>query len=226
MKDVFLLDADETLLDFCKAERESLVQTLYDHGLPVSDEVCARYHEINDSLWKALERKEITRERLVVKRFELLFEEYGYTADCNAVAEDFFEGISLRGYLFEGAEAFLRRLKERGRVYIVTNGAVYTQKRRFARSGIDALCDGVFISEEIGVYKPSKGYAEYVEAHIPDYQRNRAVWLGDGLTSDMACAETVGIDFVLYAPQGAPSDYRGKSVRSYEEFIKLIEALP
>ena len=225
MKDIFLVDADETLLDFCRAEREALAFTLRMYGVSADERLYSRYHAINDELWKALERGELTRERLVVKRFELLFDEFSLPLDPQAFAEDYFARFAEGAFLLDGAEAFLRALKALGRIYIVTNGASGTQNRRLKKSGISAYADGVFISEEIGCYKPSAAYADHVESHIPQYARARAVWIGDSLTSDFACANSRGIDFILYCPQGEKAGYTGLSARSYAEVLALIGGL-
>lgn len=222
MKDIFLLDADETILDFARSEREAAARVFARHGVSPAKEVLARYHEINDSLWKALERGEITRERLLVKRFELLFDELGVKTDVAGVSAEYFSELSACGHLLDGAEEFLRELSARGRIYIVTNGSAAVQKRRLRDTGADAFADGVFISEEIGVYKPALEYAKYVEEHIPDYDRKRAVWIGDSLTSDMACAESAGIDFILYAPHGATGSCAHPVARSYDQLLDFL----
>lgn len=222
MKNIFLVDADETLLDFNAAESGSLKETLFRHGVPSDDTVCRRFHEINAELWKRLERGELARERLVTLRFELLFEELGVKADAKPVSDDFFEGIARRGIWIEGAKEFLLALKERGRVYIVTNGAKYTQTKRFASCGLSELADGVFISEQIGAYKPSEEFAEYVEAHIPDYDRERAVWIGDSLTSDKACADTKGIAFLRFC-RNKGKDPSCSDGFSFAEILRLAD---
>ena len=60
--DILLLDADDTLLDFKKAERVALNNTLESFGLPNSDDVISTYSIINDGYWKALERGDVTKE--------------------------------------------------------------------------------------------------------------------------------------------------------------------
>ena len=77
MKDIFLLDVDDTLLDFHRAEREQLIATLMQSGIAADEGTAARFHVINDGLWKKLERGELTRERLAVERFEILLAELG-----------------------------------------------------------------------------------------------------------------------------------------------------
>lgn len=225
MKEIFLVDMDETLLDFQRAERENLYQTLSAFDVRFDDEVLARFHAINDSLWKALERGEIAREPLKVRRFELLFAEFGFSGDVAAVARAYWTNFPNLCFPFEGATDFLRALKRRGRIYLVTNGGTEIQKKHIALAGFSPYLDGVFISEEIGCDKPSAEYADYVEAHIADYERSRAIWIGDSLTSDGRCAENRGIDFLLFAPRGVPEGYAGKVARTYEEALRLIETL-
>ncbi len=224
MKNIFLVDADETLLNFKADERNSLSLALQESGVASTEEVLAKFSAINDGLWKMLERGEITRERLLVKRFELLIAEYGYALDAEELSSRYFEKISASGTLLAGALDFLRALKERGRVYIVTNGSALAQRGRLSRTGISSLVDGVFISEEVGVYKPAREYALYVEGKIADYQRDRALWIGDSLTSDCACANSVGIDFILYAHRGVPTSYHGVAVENYGQILAVLDA--
>ena len=47
MIEFLFLDLDDTILDFQKAERLALAKTLESFGLPPTDTVLARYHEIN-----------------------------------------------------------------------------------------------------------------------------------------------------------------------------------
>jgi len=220
MKTIFLLDADETLLDFRRGEKEQLSRALKAFGIRAEENILARFHEINDGLWKKLERGETTRAELVVDRFRLLFCEFHIEADPKEVSRKYFACMKEAAYLFDGAAEFIKTLKTKGRVYIVTNGSREVQRSRFALSGLDRLADGVFISEDVGCDKPSPRFAEYVEAHIPGYSRDRAVWVGDSLSSDYGCAKSKGIDFILFGkPQAG---YCGKTASDYGEVLKIL----
>lgn len=216
---------DETLLDFKRAERVNLTQVLLKFGIKADETLLSRFHEINDTLWKQLERGETTRVHLKVQRFELLFKEFGASADPAAAAQAYWENFPSVSFPFEGALDFLIELKTRGRVYIVTNGGARIQNKHIEDSGFLPYLDGVFISEEIGFDKPSLAFADYVEAHIGGYERGRAVWVGDSLTSDGACAKNRGIEFILFAPHGTPEDYRGISARNYREVLKILDMI-
>ena len=51
-----LIDADDTLLDFKRAEHDALKNTLYSFSIEPSDHVTSVYSEINDGYWKLLEK--------------------------------------------------------------------------------------------------------------------------------------------------------------------------
>lgn len=222
MKDIFLLDMDDTLLDFPRSEEENFFRTLSFFGICAGRDAYLRFHKINDDLWKLLERGSVTRECLKIRRFEILFEEYGFEGDLGAIARTYCENLRDVCFPFEGAEAFVGTLSEHGRVYLVTNGSEQIQKRHMADAGFLPHLSGAFISEDIGCNKPSAAFAEHVKTHIPDFRNARAVWIGDSLTSDMLCAEAAGIDFILYAPAGKPHGFSGAHAENYEEILTLL----
>lgn len=219
---IFLLDMDDTLLDFQKLERLNLIDVLSSFGISAGEEEARLFHTINDGLWKALERGEIERPQIVTKRFELLFRELGVLGDAKSVAEAYFQGLAERCFPFEGMTAFLEALRARGDVYIVTNGAAYVQRRHLTDAGILPFVSGVFISDEIGANKPAQPYCDYVAAHIPRFGKEKAVYIGDSLTSDRICAERLGVPFILYAPHGAPAEYTGKIAHNYQDVLRLF----
>lgn len=58
-----LFDTDNTLYDFDKSESEALSLTMEGYGIKITPEQNSVYHEINDRLWKMLERGEVSRRR-------------------------------------------------------------------------------------------------------------------------------------------------------------------
>ena len=222
MKNIFLLDMDDTLLDFPKAERAALFTTLAAFGIGQDERLLARYHAINDGLWKALERGEIAREALKVKRFSLLIDEFSLPLDPAAVSAAYFSNMEECCFPYEGVHSFLKALQNAGRIYICTNGGKKIQRRHIELAGFAPYLDGVFISEEIGADKPSEQFARYCTAHIAGFRAENAVYLGDSLTSDKKCAEAMGVDFVLFAPRGVPAGYRGAAATDFGEALPLM----
>ncbi len=223
MKDIFLLDLDDTLLDFPRAERVNFFSALSSFGIAAGEEVYRRFHAINEGLWKALERGEISREKLKVERFGRLCGEFGYSVDVSALAAAYYAGFPAVCFPFAGAREFLDALHRRGRVYLVTNGGTDIQHRHVADAGFAPYLSGLFISEEMGCDKPSAEYAAAVASAIEGFSRERAVWLGDSLSSDALCAARMGVDFVLFAPRGIPEGYTGPAAETYGEALERMK---
>ena len=74
-KPIILMDLDDTILDFHKAEKLAISRTFRELGVEPEEKLIRRYSEINAMQWKRLETGEINREQVLVGRFELLFNE-------------------------------------------------------------------------------------------------------------------------------------------------------
>ena len=112
-----LFDADDTLLDFKKAEHTAIKMVLEDLSLPAGEKIISTYSLINDSLWKALERGEIEKDKLRVVRFERFCEELGFSADPKGLAQTYMECLSTKPYVFDGAIELCRELSKHYRMY-------------------------------------------------------------------------------------------------------------
>ncbi len=207
---IILFDADETLLDFHKSEYEAICEAMTAYGIEPTDGRVKLYSEINLSLWKKLEKGEIEKKVLLYRRFELFLEALGISADARKMADTYMNALSTKGYVLDGAEKMLRALKGKARMYIVTNGVEFIQKGRYARCGIDKYFDGIFISDCVGFEKPALGYFEHVAENIDGFDKNKAVIVGDSLTSDIRGGINFGIDTCWYNPFGkeCPEDMK------------------
>ena len=69
-----LWDVDGTLLDFSIAESTAIRSLFREFELgECTDEMIRRYSKINEGFWQRLERNEITKEQVLVGRFETFF---------------------------------------------------------------------------------------------------------------------------------------------------------
>lgn len=222
-----LLDADGTLFDFARSEREAIAETLEAIGTEPVAPIVRRYSQINESLWKQLERGEIQKSVLFYRRFECLFAEFDIHASAHDAAELYMQSLSKKGYLLDGAENFCRNLSEVARLYIVTNGTERIQQGRFAKSGLRPYFQDVFISDRIGYEKPHAEYFAYVETHISNFDRSKTLLVGDSLTSDICGGIQAGIPVCWYNPEGKeiPDFAKEKLVldaRNFDEIYRWI----
>lgn len=73
--DTLLFDIDNTLLDF-EADESQALKRLFDFvGIELTTDLHQKYSTYNQSLWRKLERNEITREELLATRFNVFFKE-------------------------------------------------------------------------------------------------------------------------------------------------------
>lgn len=181
-----LADADDTIMDFHKAEHSALIAAHDRFGVPYTDYYLNMYSEINDSLWKAYERGELSSSDEIARtRFKIYFEKRGLDVDEVAFRNEYEKNLALGSFVFDDVFPTLNKIAEVARFYIVTNGRTAIQKSRLALNGLDKLAEGVFISEEIGFRKPSEEYFDYVADNIEGFDINEALLLGDSVTADM-----------------------------------------
>ena len=199
--DTILLDADDTLLDFKRAEKEALKMTLERFALSTEQEVFSTYSKINDGYWKALERGDVTKKELRVRRFADLCECFGFDASPSDMADEYEKNLSLGAYIIDGAYELCKDLAARYKVYIVTNGQKKVQKGRLFGSVLKDLFIKAFISEDVGYEKPRIEYFEAVASEIPAFDKSKTVIIGDSLTSDIKGGINFGIDTCWYNPK-------------------------
>lgn len=226
MIDTVFLDLDNTIFDFSKAEKIALKKTLETLGVDTSEKTLARYSVLNTAQWKLLEKGEITRQEVKVRRYRLLFEELGTDASAEEAAALYESLLGIGHYFMEGAEELLNELKGKYRLYLATNGTASVQKGRIASASLEQYFDGIFISEEIGYNKPDKAYFEACFAEIPDFVKEKAVIVGDSLTSDIQGGINAGIRTVWFNPKGEPGDgaiVPDAEIRSLLELPELLE---
>ncbi|MBQ8319583.1 MAG: HAD hydrolase-like protein [Clostridia bacterium] len=224
--EVFLIDVDDTVLDFHRSALEALKRGFAACKLPYDERMAKEYASFNAELWKRLEVGEITRKYLMENRFHLFLEKMGFT-DANGAKFNraYLKKLSSNPYYIKGARRFLRKVGELGEIYFVTNGTSWIQQSRFNRCGLWEYARGTFISEDLGYDKPSPLFTEAVENGIGGFEKGKVLWIGDSLSSDILAAVEGGIDCVWFSggkrlPEGAPQPTY--IAESYADILKIL----
>ncbi|MBR5501741.1 MAG: YjjG family noncanonical pyrimidine nucleotidase [Oscillospiraceae bacterium] len=207
---VILWDVDGTLLNFKLAEREAIKACFTQFQLgECSDETVAKYSAINDLHWQMLERKEIEKPRMLVRRFEVFFEELGITTALAAQFNTAYQSCLGDTICFcDDSYNLLQSLRGQVKQYAVTNGTKVAQDKKLNNSGLISLFDGIFISEDVGVEKPDIAFFEHVWQQIGHYEKDEVLIVGDSITSDMQGGNNAGILCCWYNPEGAKNSKR------------------
>ncbi len=180
-----LLDLDDTILDFKKAEARALSRSLTSLSVPHDEKLLLRYNELNIRYWERLESGELTRPQVLLGRFVQLLKEIGSDADPAALRDLYEDNLSHGHFFVEGAEELLQALAGRFRLFLISNGTAVVQEGRLRSAGIAPFFEDIFISEHVGANKPEKAFFDRCFERIPCFDPERSLVLGDSLTSDI-----------------------------------------
>ncbi|MBZ4662045.1 YjjG family noncanonical pyrimidine nucleotidase [Thermotoga petrophila] len=224
MKKGVLFDLDGTILDFEKSEDQALKRTFLKYGIPLTEDQVFLYREINRKWWKLLAEGKVSKDVVVVARFEEFLKTLNIPLDPKEVAKDYLEFLSEEAHFLPGAEEFLERLKKKDlRMAAVTNGVKFVQEKRSRKLRLDRFFDFVLTSEEAGVEKPDPRIF-WMALERMKLKKEEVLYVGDDLNSDLEGARSTGIDFVLFSPEGDSSgDF--PVARNFEELGKIVEEL-
>ncbi|MBN2116915.1 MAG: YjjG family noncanonical pyrimidine nucleotidase [Anaerolineales bacterium] len=219
-------DADGTLFDYDRAEATALRHAFSSLRLPFEDSYLELYRRINQDLWQALERQEITQAVLRPRRFELLLESIQLSASIDRMSSIYLERLTTCADLIEGAYEVVQTLHRTSRIAIVTNGLHSVQRGRLRRSTLYPFIDEVIISEEIGVAKPHPAFFDAASARTGQPPKSEVLLIGDSLSSDIRGGADYGIDTCWYnpaaepRPDGLPITYE---IRRLRELLDVLE---
>ena len=225
MVEFLFLDLDDTIFDFQKAERIALAKTIRDFGLEPTEDVLHRYHLINKWHWEQLELGNLTRQEVLENRFGVLFQEFGLEADKAACAKAYGENLAIGHYYLPGAEEALKNLSKKYRLYLASNGTASVQRSRMDSANFYHFFENIFISQEIGHNKPSKAYFDACFARIPGFDPEKAIMVGDSLSSDILGGKNAGIATCWVNPSHAPAREDVKPDHVIESIARLPELL-
>ena len=223
-----LLDLDDTILDFHKAEHIALSATLTEIGIEPTEAVLKRYSEINRAHWKRLELGELTRPEVLHGRFTQLFCELGVDGDCYEAQRIYEWKLGTGHYFLEGGQELLDTLYGKYDLYLASNGTDIVQTRRIASANIEHYFKDLFISQRLGFDKPMKEFFDRAFARIEGFRPEEAIIIGDSLTSDIKGGINAGIRtcwFNLHNTKNESGIMPDYEVTSLEEIPALLERI-
>lgn len=197
--EVFVFDADETLLDFYAASRGAFYSLFIEEETKTVDEYYIKYKSINNKVWEEYTNGKITANKLKTKRFKLLLEDISYPTDlADNLSELYLKRLVEHSTLLNGTIEVIQQLHLKGKtIAIATNGLQEVQYRRIQKTGLDKFVHKIFISEEIGIAKPNFGFFEYIHLNLGSPDKNKVLFVGDNPNSDIVGAKKFGYSSCL-----------------------------
>lgn len=199
--EILLFDADNTILDFDKAEEQALARAFSEENLQFDRNVLSVYRRNNIAQWQLYEQGKITKQQVLIDRFVRTFEDLSLDAHNIPKIADLYEYYLKFGFdTVPHAREVLEELKDKHRLYLVSNGVLEIQSSRMSGSGLDKYFAERFVSEKVGYPKPQKEYFDYCFAHIPNFDKCKTLVIGDSLSSDIQGGVNAGIDTCWFNP--------------------------
>ena len=228
MIQAILWDVDATLLDFHAAEKAAILKLFRQFHLgECTEEMLQRYANINRGYWERLERGELTRDQVLVGRFQEFFEKEELDVSAAPAFNEAYQS-SLGDTIVYRDDSYhiIKSLRGKVKQYVVSNGTIVAQEKKLRLSGLGELMDGVFLSEELGVEKPNKAFFDKVFKEIGDMDRDTVLIVGDSLTSDIRGGNNAGIRTCWYNPgnaaliEGVHVDYEITDLHEVYDLLK------
>ena len=196
-----LWDIDGTLLNFKKAQYVALYKCFNHFNEYLDDEMVDVYDHINHAYWLMLEKGEIGKNELLVKRFVDFFGKYDILIDPVSFNEMYQVELGNTYVFNDNGYETVKALKDRGIIqFAVTNGTKVAQNGKLRGSGLIDILNEIFISEDVGYEKPDKRFFEPVITKLNEYgiDKSECIIVGDSESSDVQGGINAGIRTVHY----------------------------
>lgn len=199
---LFLLDLDDTLLDFQASEKLCFKETMDKFGFIKSLEDLHKTYKIeNNLLWKQVESGEIDKDFLKVERFKRTLEHHKIELPPHLMADYYLDQLPKNVVLIDGAVEALKYLKQFGEIGIITNGIQSTQKQRIENSALQDYIDFIAVSDECGYAKPDVRFFEFTVKKAKLFSKETTIVIGDRIEADILGGNNFGIDTCWFNPK-------------------------
>ena len=215
-------DLDDTLLDTTGDELRSIEKVFGDHGIPYSSDVAELYK--NGTGWQTYTLGELSVKAEFTNKFDQLLDMLLIKENREELLNDYFETFKSTHKVFPSVIKVLTALREQGyKMYLTTNGYSDIQRNRLKLSKLDKFFDGVFISGDFDLRKPSKSYFDYVFGRIPESNRSKVLVIGDAQSTDILGAKNAGLDSCWFNPLRHTPKYQ--STYEIDDMNELLDLL-
>ena len=199
--EIIIFDADETLFDFKKSERDAFKNTMLEFDIEYDEDYHLKiYKDINTAIWKEFEDGLITQKKLKVERFKRLSDSLNAGFDEVEFAKSYMNHLSYASFLYDDSMDLVESLHKDYRLTIITNGLKNVQDNRIRKSIIAKYFEDIVISEEVEVSKPDPKIFEHALNNIKHTDKSKVLIVGDSLTSDIQGGINFGIDTCWFNP--------------------------
>ena len=199
-------DLDHTLWDYETNSKHTLIElyehySLFEKGIHNPQAFTQSFTKVNNRLWDAFNKNQISSQVIRKNRFEMIFFFFGLKDDLLAdqLARAYLEICPSKGKLLPHAMEVLDYLQPRYQLFIITNGFNDVQQRKLKSSGITDYFTEIITSESVGHKKPAREIFDHA-IKLSGHQNHEVVMIGDNLEADIKGASQSEIDTIYFNP--------------------------
>lgn len=224
--EIIVFDADETLFDFRRSERDAFKNTMLEFDIEYDESHHLKiYQEINTVIWKEFEEGLITQKKLKTERFKRLSDALKAGFDENKFAESYIKHLANASFPFSEGIELVESLHKNYRLTIVTNGLKDVQNHRIRKSVIGNYFEDIVISEEVEVSKPDPRIFQHALDNLKHTDKSKVLMVGDSLTSDIQGGINFGIDTCWFNPNKVENTTGIKPTYEISNLMELRDIL-
>jgi YjjG family noncanonical pyrimidine nucleotidase len=226
-----LFDLDNTLLDYTFSEQDAMRRAVEHHRLPDTagfewETFRTIFAPINWTYWIERVERNLHIGQVLDYSFRDTLERMGHDHTLSKVlADTYWHMFCSTCHLMDGAVDLLGKLHGRYRMGIISNGIGEAQRSRLKTGGLEHFFDHLFISDEVGFWKPRREIFDTAVLTL-SVDHTEVLFVGDSLQDDYHGAAGAGIDFCYYNPSGiqleqsiVPPKY---SIRALAELTAIV----
>ncbi|HAG43502.1 MAG TPA: noncanonical pyrimidine nucleotidase, YjjG family [Clostridium sp.] len=225
--EIIIFDADDTLFDFRKSERDAFKNAMVEFNIEYDENYHLKiYSDINTAIWKEFEDGLITQKELKVERFKRLSDKLNIDFDEVKFAKSYMKHLSFASFLYDNSMDLIESLHKNYRLSIITNGLTEVQDNRIRKSAIAKYFENIVISEEVQVSKPDPKIFELTLNNMKYTDKSKILMVGDSLTSDIQGGINFGIDTCWFNPDkitnkaGMKPNYEISNLMDLKDILK------
>lgn len=218
------IDIDDTLLDFNESAKEAIKIIMDKNNLRYTPVVFDTFLNINNMLWDKIEKGTLTKSELFEIRWNMIFNELGINFDGKIFEDIFRARLSDCAVPVPHAKELLEYLHRKYTVYAASNAILKQQEKRLSKAGMLKYIDKMFISDQLGFFKPSRDFFDVCFSQLPNLSVDKAIIIGDSATADINGGADYGLKTCWFnrsgmSHKGVKADY---IVSSLDEIFDIL----
>jgi 2-haloalkanoic acid dehalogenase type II len=179
--------------------------------------------------WKKVHRDNISslkyfckEKKMFINDLNILFKMYNINKDAKKNIKPMLKSLYNRDF-YDDVIVNLKEIRKNFNIYIASNSDTKPLMKNIGKEKY--LFNGIYTSEKMKVYKPSKIFFEKILKKI-NFNKDEILFIGDSIEDDIIGANSVGLKTVLINRKNNPQYMKNEAsylIKDMYELIKIIK---